>query len=1143
MSCQYYLQGRCRYGAKCRLSHEIQGNTSAHPQQVERTESSHTVNRPPNYKGHRRRQNGQKNPGQPRAAEPQVQRTISQRPASENSGHVSVGPSRGSKGGGVCRAWKAGTCTRGAECRFLHSIEEFVELDVLHGQIETEANLAAQTRAAELAVRTRAVEVAEARAAEVAQARAAEIAIARAAEIAEARAAEVAKARAAEIAKARAAEVAKARAAEIAKARAAEIAKARATEIAIARAAEIAEARAAEIAKARAVAKARATEIAIARAAEIAEAPRAAEIAKARAAEIAKARAEVAKARAVEIAKEAAAKTVQSVVLGSIVTFGAGLELSHLITGFECCTLHIANLPPNVREEEINALFTARGLDRGRFHLVSVKPMPSGGKLSAEIITDAESGQALSLDLSGLEFRDQVLTLEVSGYNSPGSMSAATERDSDVLTISWRVPSVRYVAEYPVTVNATVKAQELNRRMCSGRRVKAEVNTMPPGRFLPNFHANSVKISNLSPTVSDEEIREFSNSDVVRRLRGGGFSEDIGHVITTLRDDIECISPGILRSLEPLLPTPSLDGIVFVRARFPTWDDAHAVHTRLLDHRIGNVSFLFRLPNPTQYSITISTEQFRAQKTLWDALIDGIKDKRACMLNVHQQGPVVRMRLSGSKKEAIGALKVRAESLIAGEKVEGWHMTLGYPNNKFARSVYDDTGALLRADWRRQVLKVYGEPKAVEQARDLIKAKLDQLSSMEYAKVLAKQSVRFFVERGIPELKETFGEDNVKFVISARRITISGGEDARHALERLIQDSLSGPQILPDPSGEQSCPICYDNISSPLRLGCGHVYCATCMRHFLTSALDSGQFPLTCMGDESQCNVPIPIPTIQQFLPPTSFNRLLEVVFNAHISRHPQEFKYCKTPDCNQIYRSTGPNTTIVGQCPSCFSNICTSCHEDVHDGMSCAEYKRTGRLAEEERQTEAWIAAQGGRVKKCPSCQALIEKIDGCNHMTCKLCQSHICWRCMGIFTVDTIYTHMRNVHGTIHDENPVQEQVNVHEQQRLFEFAAQQRQQEEQLRNWRLEQDRFEERRTREAVARQFTEAARQEATREAARREAAIGEEARRFRQRQLEDIARVRAQQDYHQQIRQRQLDDEARVRARREERPGWGCAIM
>ncbi|KAG2159370.1 uncharacterized protein EDB93DRAFT_1318387 [Suillus bovinus] len=815
--------------------------------------------------------------------------------------------------------------------------------------------------------------------------------------------------------------------------------------------------------------------------------------------EIARVRAAETSARAAEIAKEAAAKTVQNVVLGSIVTFSAGLELSHLITGFECCTLRIANLPHNVQEDEINALLTDRGLDRGRFHLVGIKPMPGGGKLSAEIITDAESGKALSLDLSGLEFRDEVLTLEVSGYNSPGSMSAATERDSNILAISWRAPSVRYVAEYPVTVNATAKVQELNRKMCSGRRVKVEVNTMPPGRFVPTFRDNSVKISFLPPTVSDEEVRAFSGSDVVRRLttKGGLSSEDVGHITATLRDDIERISPGTLKSLEPLLPTPSIEGVVQVHARFSSWEDADAVHSRLLNHRIGNLSFWFRLPSPTQYLITISIEQFRAQKSLWDALIGGIKDKRACMLHVHEQGAVVRMRLSGSKKEAIGALKVRAESLIAGEKLEGWHMTLGYSNNKFLRSVLDDTGAL--------VLKVYGESKAGQAGAALVPR--------------VYQSTREAVRSIFPRTWNPRAERNFW----------------RRQLDQ---------QIVPDPSGQQSCPICYDTISSPLRLGCGHVYCSPCIRHFLTSALESGQFPLTCMGDETQCKVPIPIPTIQQFLPQTSFTRLLEVAFHAYISRRPQEFKYCKTPDCNQIYRSTDPSTTVAGQCPSCFSSICTSCHDDVHDGMNCAESKRQAGRVAEERETEAWLAAHNGRVKKCPTCQALIEKVDGCNHMTCTLCKSHICWQCMGVFSDETIYGHMNRDHGTIYDENPVNEPVDVQEQQWLLRLAVQQRQRQEELHDWRAVQAQLEERQRREAeVAARGEAAVAVMARREALRREEARLEDARRLAEARR-DEARQRAvlQDQHYQQMRQRHVE-RARAQAQQEERPSWGCTIM
>lgn len=32
---------------------------------------------------------------------------------------------------------------------------------------------------------------------------------------------------------------------------------------------------------------------------------------------------------------------------------------------------------------------------------------------------------------------------------------------------------------------------------------------------------------------------------------------------------------------------------------------------------------------------------------------------------------------------------------------------------------------------------------------------------------------------------------------------------------------------------------------------------------------------------------------------------------------------------------------------------------------------------------------------KSCPKCRSLISKIDGCNKMTCRHCQSYFCWLC----------------------------------------------------------------------------------------------------------------------------------------------------
>jgi hypothetical protein len=163
------------------------------------------------------------------------------------------------------------------------------------------------------------------------------------------------------------------------------------------------------------------------------------------------------------------------------------------------------------------------------------------------------------------------------------------------------------------------------------------------------------------------------------------------------------------------------------------------------------------------------------------------------------------------------------------------------------------------------------------------------------------------------------------------------------------------------------------------------------------------------MGDEATCSTPISIPIIQRYLTKQRFDHLIDVVFSSHIQSNPQKFKYCTTPDCTQIYQcDTGKQ---FHKCPSCFSEICSSCNEEAHEGMTCEERRIQSNPAEQERLTDEWI--QSNNIKPCPSCNILTEKAGGCNHITCTKCKKHFCWICMGIFEEGTIYRHMSQAHG----------------------------------------------------------------------------------------------------------------------------------
>lgn len=194
------------------------------------------------------------------------------------------------------------------------------------------------------------------------------------------------------------------------------------------------------------------------------------------------------------------------------------------------------------------------------------------------------------------------------------------------------------------------------------------------------------------------------------------------------------------------------------------------------------------------------------------------------------------------------------------------------------------------------------------------------------------------------------------------------------------------------------------------------------------------------MGNQDKCHVPIPIPTIQRFLPLQQFNRLLEAAFSEHIEHRPQEFKYCTTPDCSQVYHSSPAGSApLEVHCPSCLGSICATCNEEGHTGLTCMESKLRNNPLEQERANDRLARELG--YKKCPSCSVWIEKTEGCNHMSCR-CGAHICWVCMGTFDADTIYPHMNTAHGGMHADVPPQavEPRELQEQYRVQEEVLRQ-------------------------------------------------------------------------------------------------------
>jgi hypothetical protein len=326
-------------------------------------------------------------------------------------------------------------------------------------------------------------------------------------------------------------------------------------------------------------------------------------------------------------------------------------------------------------------------------------------------------------------------------------------------------------------------------------------------------------------------------------------------------------------------------------------------------------------PRPLQYSIKVPIRQYSAQKKLWDALLEKAGKEAFVQTREGDRGNAVFVRVLGDNKKATGALKVRVEKLASGESlgVNYWHPSflLSRASQTFFDRAFEETGAFVRTDSKTRTLKIYGEAEKVGNGRRLIEEEVSRLQRLETTCIIGSGSIAFFVREGVGRLKELIGEENVALHLADRpcRITVKGGQEAIHHLQRLIEESntasvISASQTTTDE--EAICPLCFTKPSNSEQLGCGHTYCAGCLRHFLSSAAESKNFPLVCIGNDATCNTPISIPFIRRFMPKQAFKHLTEIAFTCYLESHPQVYRYCPTADCKQVYRRQSKNVHLA---------------------------------------------------------------------------------------------------------------------------------------------------------------------------------------------------------------------------------------
>uniref|UniRef100_A0ACD5Y523 Uncharacterized protein n=2 Tax=Avena sativa TaxID=4498 RepID=A0ACD5Y523_AVESA len=178
-------------------------------------------------------------------------------------------------------------------------------------------------------------------------------------------------------------------------------------------------------------------------------------------------------------------------------------------------------------------------------------------------------------------------------------------------------------------------------------------------------------------------------------------------------------------------------------------------------------------------------------------------------------------------------------------------------------------------------------------------------------------------------------------------------------------------------------------------LPCNHKFCASCMTTYVEGRIRSSELPIPCpdpacgRGEEGGGRGVLHPEMCKKAIDYAAFGdwgaRLTESALP------PDRRAYCPNRQCGVLLETSGEVEPIRAPCPACGHALCATCGMEWNsDGAGLGAHDCTkGPDAALVRQL-----AHDRQWKQCPSCKMFVERIDGCNRMTCR-CRFVFCYRC----------------------------------------------------------------------------------------------------------------------------------------------------
>ena len=339
-------------------------------------------------------------------------------------------------------------------------------------------------------------------------------------------------------------------------------------------------------------------------------------------------------------------------------------------------------------------------------------------------------------------------------------------------------------------------------------------------------------------------------------------------------------------------------------------------------------------------------------------------------------------------------------------------------------SIESQTSTIISINKWSATVNVYGSNECKAEAIDLIEHHFETLlhGNIQSFDVLLKQPGRppglmkkVVAKFGLDleQLTQRDGISGASLNVHKHILSVSATPEAYKCLQEEINaiHLAAGGSCVKSEVQFPDCCACYTEVDCEQNLFrlefCGHVYCVECIKIQVTSP--TATFPLVCAAE--QCSQPFVVQDFTALCRRVNYSmqQLAEASLKNFVYANPDKIKNCLTPDCKMVYMISDEGTKFL--CSLCGVTICTKCHVQYHDNLTCAMYQsaKSG-----DRDVLPWLKKDPQRRKCCPKCAVPIEKIGGCRHVACR-CGAHICWVCLEHFgSSQSCYGHLTSSHGS---------------------------------------------------------------------------------------------------------------------------------